>query len=61
MAFNMMNNDNRVIPYPRGKAIEVDVVMAWFDDVMKGKVEPMSGGFEKEVKDTMIKGLLNIT
>jgi hypothetical protein len=36
MAFNMI--DNRVIPYPRGKAISKDILFDWFDDIMKGKV-----------------------
>lgn len=47
MAFNTI--DNRVIPYPRGKPIERDIVFEWFDDIMTGKIQPMTTGFGKEV------------
>lgn len=56
MAFNMI--DNRVIPYPRGKKIERDIVFDWFDDIMAGKVEVKTTGFSKELKDTEIQPLL---
>mmetsp|Transcript_4711 Transcript_4711/g.4394 ORF Transcript_4711/g.4394 Transcript_4711/m.4394 type:complete len:149 (+) Transcript_4711:879-1325(+) len=32
MAFNTL--DQKVLPYPRGKAIEKDEIFSWFDDVM---------------------------
>lgn len=47
MAFNMI--DSRVIPYPRGKTIEKDVVFNWFDNILKGKVELKTTGFNKVV------------
>ena len=52
MAFNMI--DNRVIPYPRGKAIEKDILFDWFDDIIKGKVSIKTTGFERMVNDTEI-------
>lgn len=49
MAFNMI--DSRVIAYPRGKPIEKDIVFDWFDDVIKGKVEAKTKGFQREIAD----------
>lgn len=47
MAFNMI--DQRVIPYPRYKEIQTDIVFDWFDDIMKGRVEVKTTGFYKEI------------
>lgn len=35
MAFNML--DQTVIPYPRYKPIEKDVLIKWFDDILTRK------------------------
>ncbi|CDW89510.1 UNKNOWN [Stylonychia lemnae] len=60
MAFNMI--DNRVIPYPRGKPIERDILFDWFDDIVKGKVSVKTTGFDRIVNDTDIQTyLLNNT
>lgn len=56
MAFNMV--DARVIAYPRGKKIEKDIVFDWFDDIMQGKAQMKTKGFEKEIKDTEIQPIL---
>jgi len=56
MAFNMI--DNRVIPYPRGKPIERDIVFDWFDDIVKGKVSVKTTGFDRIVNDTDIQAIL---
>lgn len=52
MAFNMI--DSRVIAYPRNKPIEKDIVFDWFDDVVKGKVEVKTKGFQREIADADI-------
>ena len=43
MAFNMI--DQRVLPYPRGKEMTKDALLTWFDEVIKGKVEPKTSNF----------------
>ena len=45
MAFNMI--DQRVLPYPRGKKMDSDTIMSWFDDVFKGRVEAKVSNFQK--------------
>lgn len=56
MAFNMV--DSRVIAYPRGKKIEKDIVFDWFDDIIQGKAEIKTKGFEKEIVDKEIYPIL---
>jgi hypothetical protein len=56
MAFNMV--DNRVIPYPRGARISREALFDWFDDIMSGKVQVKTSGFNKEVKDFEIYPML---
>ena len=43
MAFNMI--DQRVLPYPKGKKMEKDILLSWFDDVLKGNFQPKVSGF----------------
>ncbi len=50
--------DNRVIPYPKGKAIEKKALFDWFDDIVKGKVAPKTDNFSKEVVDKDIQKIL---
>ena len=45
MAFNMV--DNRVIAYPKGKTISKEVMFDWFDDIVKGRVDPKTTDFSK--------------
>lgn len=43
MAFNAL--DQRVLPYPRGKAMDKETIFNWFDEVFTGKVEPKTTDF----------------
>lgn len=49
MAFNML--DQRVLPFPKDKQIDKDVLFTWFDDVLTGKLQPKESGFQKDIVD----------
>jgi hypothetical protein len=46
------------VPYPRGKKMDKDSILTWFDDVIKGKVQSKQTNFGKDIVDLELEEFL---